>query len=133
MPACSLPLQTDEITRFRYKAFAFRMAGIRVHRLRVSRPGTSSEECGYRGSSVPNRSVSHWFEPRGAGADAREIVAAWIVAVLLLLGTAVSVVFDHLVTVTDPAAPAGMEEQRDSGSNDGRELRDPDSAFGRLR
>jgi hypothetical protein len=53
------------------------------------------------------------FAPRVVRATVRDVVSAWIVAVLLLIGAVVSVTFDNLVTVSaDP--PATYSAMRDA-------------------
>ena len=51
--------------------------------------------------------------PRSAPATLRDVVSAWIVAVMLLIGVVVSVTFDNIVTVSaDP--PATYSAMRDA-------------------
>jgi hypothetical protein len=81
----------------------------------------------------PARPVFDARISREAGENVRELAAAWIVAALLLLGTAVSVAFDHMVTLTESAVSAGSGEQVGGSTDDGdgRELHDQAGPFTR--
>lgn len=68
---------------------------------------------------------------RAVGTDTCGVVAAWIVVVLLTLGTAVSVVFDHMVTIAAPTAAAVAGHATGVDPIDGREP--PDSLGARAR
>jgi len=79
--------------------------------------------------SAPEEELTRSFSPR-------EVVAAWIVAIVLLLGTGISFALDHMVTVSDRTdwsslvngAP-GSGEADDEGDlgNDTREIRDSEA------
>jgi hypothetical protein len=60
------------------------------------------------------------------GTPVREVLAAWIVAMLLLAGAVISFALDQMVTVSpDPVATYGSALEADQPGNDeGRELND---------
>ena len=60
------------------------------------------------------------------GAPGRELLAAWLLALLLLAGAVVSFALDHMVTVSaDPVATYGSALKADEGDDpEGREVKD---------
>jgi hypothetical protein len=42
----------------------------------------------------------HEYEPEAVSSSARDVVSAWLLALLLLVGGVVSVALDHVVTVS---------------------------------
>jgi hypothetical protein len=66
---------------------------------------------------------------RGSGTSSREVIAAWVVVLVLLVFTAVSFALDHMVTVSDdPVAAIGAMRDENPGEPvddlPARELRD---------
>jgi len=79
--------------------------------------------------SAPEEEPTRSFSPR-------EVLAAWIVAVALLLGTGISFALDHMVTVSDRAdwsslvnGAAASDDGDDEGDlgNQAREVRDSEA------
>ena len=76
------------------------------------------------------------YESEGAS-PLRDVAAAWVIAVLLLVGAIISVALDHYVTVSsEPVstyeaavkAAAGVEEDEDGpGDHDSRDMEEPAS------
>ena len=60
------------------------------------------------------------------GPPAREVLAAWLVAMLLLAGAVISFALDQMVTVSsDPVATYGSTLKADEpGNGDDREIKD---------
>jgi hypothetical protein len=71
-------------------------------------------------------------DKKPAETSLREVVAAWVVLALLLLGTGLGFTLDHMVTVSDrpdlsSVAPAtGGDAAPDEADGQSRELRDSD-------
>ena len=65
-----------------------------------------------------------------AATPLREVVAAWLVLALVVVGTCISFALDHMVTVSDRpdwssfAPAAGNEPAEDGAAGQPRELRD---------
>jgi hypothetical protein len=78
-------------------------------------------------AAVPYRLSDHGDPDRwDHGTPARDVLAAWIVAMLLLAGAVISFALDQMVTVSsDPVATYGSALKADEqGSSEDRELRD---------
>jgi hypothetical protein len=79
-------------------------------------------------AAVPYRLSDHGdHDGWDHGAPTRELLAAWIVALLLLAGALVSFALDQMVTVSaDPVATYGSALKADEPGNDdeNRELKD---------
>jgi hypothetical protein len=78
-------------------------------------------------AAVPYRLSDHGDHDRwDHGPPARDVLAAWIVAMLLLAGAVISFALDQMVTVSaDPVATYGSALQADEqGSGEDRELKD---------
>jgi hypothetical protein len=81
-------------------------------------------------AAVPYRLSNEGDHDRwGHGAPWRDVVAAWLVAMLLLAGAIVSFALDHMVTVSpDPVATYGSALKADESEDesDAREVTRPE-------
>jgi hypothetical protein len=78
-------------------------------------------------AAVPYRLSNEGDQDRwGHGAPWRDVLAAWLVAMLLLAGAIVSFALDHMVTVSaDPVATYGSAlKAEELGDDDAPELSD---------